>query len=87
MSNPRTNYFVNGVDLADIFQPITLGTKAPESTGYGVKGYGDLQNIFAALQDPNNKAITTGFRVINYNGSHGYTDLNSIFAPINSNNS
>jgi hypothetical protein len=53
ITNPITDYSVkvNGVDtdLSLIFKSIGLGTKSSITTDYNVSGYGDLNNIFAAL--------------------------------------
>jgi hypothetical protein len=47
MSNPTTNYMVEGVDLSNIFMPLAFGTAIDYNTNYNIKGYGDLSTIFA----------------------------------------
>jgi len=37
MSNPDTFYTVSGIDLSNIFQPLSLGTSYPTATGYRIK--------------------------------------------------
>lgn len=36
MSNPQTNFLVGDLDLSSIFQPISLGTAYPTTTGYTI---------------------------------------------------
>jgi hypothetical protein len=75
MSNPQTFYTVVGLDLSNIFQPLSLGSSA-SATGYNVNGYGDLNTIFAAYLGSGTQASATGYKV-------GVNDLNTIFAPFN----
>jgi hypothetical protein len=75
MSNPTTNYTVGGVDLSNIFQPLSQGSAIGYNTNYTVSGYGDLRNIFAAYTGvPGTQAPLTGYSVT------GHGDLNTIFA-------
>ena len=69
MSNPQTFYKVGGVDLSNIFQPLSLGSQSVVLTKYNVTGYGDLNTIFAAYTS-GTKATATGYTVT------GYGDLN-----------
>jgi hypothetical protein len=50
MSNPTTYYTVGGVDLSNIFQPLSLGTAYSSATGYKIPQPDgrDLTEIFAA---------------------------------------
>jgi hypothetical protein len=73
MSNPQTFYKVGGVDLSNIFQPLSLGSQSGVLTKYNVPGYGDLNSIFAVYTS-GTKATATGYTVT------GYGDLNNIFA-------
>lgn len=75
MSNPTTNYTVGGVDLSNIFQPLSQGSAIGYNTNYTVSGYGDLRNIFAAYTGVlGTQAPLTGYSVT------GHGDLNTIFA-------
>lgn len=74
MSNPTTNYTVAGVDLSNIFQPISLGMPIDFSTNFIVYGSGDLCNIFSSLNGGTPITYNTGYSV-------GGTDLRNIFAP------
>ena len=58
MSNPQTFYKVGGVDLSNIFLPLSLGSSA-SATGYNVNGYGDLNTIFAAYTAGGPQALQT----------------------------
>jgi hypothetical protein len=73
MSNPQTFYKVGGLDLSNIFQPLSLGSQSGVLTKYNVPGYGDLNTIFAVYTS-GTKATATGYTVT------GYGDLNNIFA-------
>jgi hypothetical protein len=75
MSNPQTFYKVGGVDLSNIFQPLSLGTQYPNATGYKI-GNQDFNSIFAAYTS-GAKAALTGYTVT------GLGDLNNIFAQYN----
>jgi hypothetical protein len=76
MSNPTTNYTVNGKDLSNIFQPLTTSSIS-YATGYTVNGT-DLQNIFAKNYGYT-LSYNTGYTV------SGVGDLRDIFAPYNTN--
>jgi hypothetical protein len=79
MSNPTTNYNVEGVDLATIFMPLEFGDSIGYDTSYNVSGYGDLSTIFASLSSGISIGYDTGYNV------SGYGDLSTIFASYNSN--
>jgi hypothetical protein len=83
ITNPVTGYSVkvNGVetDLSLIFQSISLGTKSEIPTNYNVIEYGDLNNIFAALNDETPLPYNTLYTV-NVDGVQ--TDLSQIFLPL-----
>jgi hypothetical protein len=73
MSNPQTFYTVGGLDLSNIFQPLSLGSSALV-TGYKFGNTGaDLNSIFAAYPGSGTQASATGYKV-------GVNDLNTIFA-------
>ena len=76
MSNPQTFYTVGGLDLSNIFQPLSLGSSALV-TGYKFGNIGaDLNTIFAAYPGSGPQASATGYTV-------GVNDLNTIFAKFN----
>ena len=76
MSNPQTFYTVGGLDLSNIFQPLSLGSSALV-TGYKFGNTGaDLNTIFAAYPGSGPQASATGYKV-------GVNDLNTIFAKYN----
>jgi len=66
------NYYAQGVDLSQIFEPLT-GVTTASSTGYDDNGQ-DLNLFFAPLTGAT-KAPVTGFRV-------NSTDLNEFFEPL-----
>jgi hypothetical protein len=70
MSNPQTFYTYGGVDLSNIFQPLSLGTAYPTATNYKIPDGRDLNQIFAA---GNNLGFNIGYK---FNGQ----DLSQIFA-------
>lgn len=82
ITNPITGYSVkvNGVetDLSLIFKSISLGTKSTIPTNYNVSGYGDLNNIFAALDGGTPLTYNTLYSV-NVDGVQ--KDLSEIFLP------
>jgi hypothetical protein len=71
-TNPQTFYKVGGLDLSNIFQPLT-GTPSSIVTKYNVPGHGDLNTIFAPYPGTGAKASPTGYTV-------GGNDLCNIFA-------
>jgi hypothetical protein len=79
--NPTTGYYtkVNGVetDLSLIFKPLFYGTKSTITTNYNVNGYGDLNNIFAALNDGDISLTYNTLYSVNVNNVP--TDLSQIF--------
>ena len=78
MSNPQTFYTVGGLDLSNIFQPLSLGSSALV-TGYKFgNSHADLNTIFAAYPGSGPQASATGYKV-------GVNDLNTIFAKYNNN--
>ena len=72
MSNPQTFYKVGGVDLSNIFQPLT-GTQSPITTGYKLPNGDDLNTIFEPYPGTGIKAPETSYNVT------GLGDLNNIF--------
>lgn len=76
-NNPTTKFLFGGLDLSNIFQPLSLGSKSNITTNYTVTGYGDLNNIFAAGND---LGYNTGYTTL-VNGVN--TDLSQIFAKFN----
>ena len=78
MSNPQTFYTVGGLDLSNIFQPLSLGSSTLV-TGYKFgNSHADLNTIFAAYPGSGPQASATGYKV-------GVNDLNTIFAKYNNN--
>ena len=74
MSNPPTNYLTSaGVDLSNIFLPLSLGTPISFDTSYNISDGRDFRLIFAAYTG-GDQAITTGYTIA------GGADLNTIFA-------
>jgi len=71
MSNPQTFYKVGGVDLSNIFQPLT-GTQSPITTGYKLPNGDDLNTIFEPYPGTGIKAPETSYNVT------GLGDLNNI---------
>ena len=71
-TNPQTFYKAGGLDLSNIFQPLT-GTPSSIVTKYNVPGHGDLNTIFAPYPGTGAKASPTGYTV-------GGNDLCNIFA-------
>jgi hypothetical protein len=78
MSNPTTNYIVEGADLATIFMPLEFGDPIGYDTSYNVSGYGDLSTIFASLSSGISIGYDTNYIV------NGIGDLSTIFASYNS---
>tara|TARA_B110000483_G_C18100862_1_gene505753 strand:+ start:53 stop:1201 length:1149 start_codon:yes stop_codon:yes gene_type:complete len=78
ITNETTNFLVNGVDISNIFQPLSLGTQYPSQTGYTI-GDKDLNEIFAKYTNGDDKAELTGYTI-------GNKDLNEIFAKYTGSN-
>ena len=76
MSNPQTFYTVGGVDLSNIFQPLSLGTQYPNPTSYTIPSGADLNTIFANISSGSSIGYNTNYTV---NG----VDLSLIFAAYN----
>ena len=72
MSNPQTFYTVGGVDLSNIFQPISLGNPSIVLTKYNLIS-NDLNTIFAALPNSTAPGVQTSYYVT------GQGDLGNIF--------
>jgi hypothetical protein len=72
MSNPQTFYTVGGVDLSNIFQPISLGNPSIVLTKYNLIN-NDLNAIFAALPNSTAPGVQTSYYVT------GQGDLGNIF--------
>lgn len=73
--NIDTNFFYDGLDLSNIFQPISFGSSIASNTGYTVNGT-DLKDIFASVSAETKISYNTGIKVSD-------TDLKDIFAKYN----
>jgi hypothetical protein len=73
-NNIDTNFFYDGLDLSNIFQPISFGSSIASNTGYTTVNGTDLKDIFASAGTK--ISYNTGIKVSG-------TDLKDIFAEYN----
>lgn len=86
MSAPITGFKVNGNDLNQLLEPISIQSiQISNPTGFITNGVGDLNTIFQGQStDPGSNYITTNFKVNNYtplwSNVSGAFDLGQIFS-------